>query len=144
MSLAGVYDRDNIFAKIMRGEAPCAKVYEDQAALAFLDLFPQTPGHTLVVPKGVEARNLLDFPPDAWGPYMAAVQRVARAVTRALAPDGVAIMQLNGAPAGQSVFHLHFHVLPRWEGAALKGHGKAGMADKTELAAMAEKIAAAL
>lgn len=144
MSLAGVYDSSNIFAKILRGEAPCFRVTEDEHALAFMDLFPQTRGHTLVIPKGVEARNLLDMPPDRLGPYMESVQRVARAVEKALAPDGITVMQFNGAPAGQTVFHLHFHILPRWEGAALKGHGGAAMADKADLETLAAQIAAAL
>jgi histidine triad (HIT) family protein len=143
MSLQGTYDRDNIFAKILRGEAPCAKVFEDEIALAFMDVFPQSPGHTLVVPK-TAARNFLDFPPDAVGPYLTRVQAVARAVERALEPDGLAIMQFNGAPSGQTVFHLHFHIVPRWEGRALGRHGATPMADKAELAKTAAKIAAAL
>lgn len=143
MSLTGVYDPANIFAKILRGEAPAAKVFEDDVALAFMDVFPQTRGHTLVIPK-FQTRNILDFPTDAFGPFMARVQRVAHAVEKALQPDGVAIMQLNGAPAGQTVFHFHFHVLPRWEGEQMKGHGKAGMADVAELNKLAARIAAAL
>ena len=143
MSLAGAYDPANIFAKILRGEMPCARVFEDELALAFMDVFPQTRGHTLVIPK-LAARNILDFPADAFGPYMARVQRVARAVETALKPDGLSVVQLNGAPAGQTVFHFHFHVLPRWEGVAMKGHGKAGMGDMAALAALAAEIAAAL
>lgn len=142
MSLHGPYDRDNIFAKILRGEAPAYRVYEDDAALAFLDIFPQTRGHTLVIPK-LEARTLLTFPADRWGPYMTAVHKTAAAVERALSPDGITIMQLNGAPAGQSVFHLHFHVLPRWTGVKMRGHGEGAMADKAEMEALAKQIAAA-
>jgi histidine triad (HIT) family protein len=144
MSLHGAYDDQNIFAKILRGEAPCAKVFEDDVALAMMDLFPQGRGHTLVLPKGVRARNFLDFPPDAIGAYLQRVQRVAKAIEAALKPDGVQIMQFNGGPAGQSVFHLHFHVIPRWEGQPLAIHGRAKMADKDELAAIAAQIAAAL
>lgn len=142
MSLHGPYDRDNIFAKILRGEAPCHRVYEDDAALAFLDIFPQSRGHTLVIPK-LEARTLLTFPAEGWAPFMAAVQKVAGAAERALKPDGLTVMQLNGAAGGQTVFHLHVHVLPRWDGEKLKGHGQAPMADKAEMAALAAQIAAA-
>jgi histidine triad (HIT) family protein len=143
MSLHGPYDPDNIFAKILRGQAPCAKVYEDDASFAFLDLFPQTRGHTLVIPKS-PTRTVLEFPAGDWGPYMAGVHRVTAAVERALKPDGIMLMQLNGAPAGQSVFHFHMHVLPRWTGEPLKGHGSAGMADAAALQALAAQIAAAL
>jgi histidine triad (HIT) family protein len=144
MTLHGDYDPANIFAKILRGEAPCVKVWEDDVALAFMDIFPQTPGHTLVVPKNVTARNLLDMPAERVGPYMERVQKIARAVEKALTPDGITIMQFNGAPAGQTVFHLHVHILPRYEGQALKGHGQAPMGDRTQLEALAEKIRAAL
>lgn len=144
MSLHGAYDDANIFAKILRGEAPCAKVFEDDVALAMMDLFPQSRGHTLVLPKAVRARNLLDLPRERVGPLMERVQRIAIAAEKALKPDGVAVMQFNGAPAGQSIFHLHFHVVPRWEGKAMVGHGQAKMADKDELAALAAQIAAAL
>ncbi|MDX2233907.1 MAG: HIT family protein [Hyphomonadaceae bacterium] len=143
MSLHGAYDPSNIFAKILRGEAPCARVFEDDVALAFMDVFPQVTGHTLVIPK-LAARTILDFPPDAFGPFMTRVHTVARAVEKALAPDGVMLMQLNGAPAGQTVFHCHFHILPRSEGEAMKGHGKASMADIGELNTLAARIAAAL
>jgi histidine triad (HIT) family protein len=143
MGLDGDYDRDNIFAKIVRGEMPAAKVYEDDVSLAFLDLFPQSQGHTLVLPK-VPARNLFDIEPDALQGLIVRVQKVARGVRTVLAPDGVTIMQFNGASSGQSVFHLHFHIVPRWEGAPIKGHGSASMADKEELAALAQKIASAI
>lgn len=144
MSLAGAYDESNIFARILRGELPSAKVFEDEVALAFMDAFPQTRGHTLVIPKAGGARNFLDFPAASVGPYMQRVQRIAIAVEQALKPDGLALMQLNGAPAGQTVYHLHFHILPRWEGEAMKGHGKAAMADMATLKALAAEIAAAL
>jgi histidine triad (HIT) family protein len=143
MGLDGDYDRDNIFAKILRGELPAATVYEDDAALAFLDLFPQSRGHTLVLPKA-PARNLFDADPAMLQDLIVRVQKVARGVRAALKPDGVTIMQFNGQAAGQSVFHLHFHIVPRWEGQAMRGHGQAGMADKEELAALARQISAAI
>ena len=142
MTLHAAYDPDNIFAKILRGEMPAVKVYEDETALAFMDVFPQSEGHTLIVPKGVEARNLLDMPADKLGPYMQAVQKVAKAVEAALTPEGLVVTQFNGAPAGQTVFHLHFHIIPRTEGESLKGHGTTGQADPAELEALAAKIRA--
>ena len=144
MSLDGVYDPANVFARVLRGELPAHKVYETADALAFMDLFPQSPGHVLVIPKGVAARNLLDLDPKALPSLMLAVQTVAKAVRKALNPDGLIVTQFNGAPAGQTVFHLHFHIIPRYEGTALKGHGQSGMADAGELAAMAARIAAAV
>ncbi|MEO1568177.1 MAG: HIT family protein [Pseudomonadota bacterium] len=144
MALHGVYETDNIFAKMLRGEIPAVKVMEDEVALAFMDIFPQSRGHTLVIPKGVEARNFLDLPTETVGPFLERVQRVARAVEAALKPDGVQVMQLNGAPAGQTVFHVHFHVIPRYEGAPLAGHGHGKQADMGELQTLAAEIAAAL
>lgn len=144
MSLSGAYEPGNIFGKILRGEAPCFKVYEDDFVLSFLDVFPQSEGHALVVPKAVSARNLLDLPAERLGPLFSGVQIVARAVEKALQPDGIRIAQFNGAPAGQTVFHLHVHVIPIYEGQALVGHGAAGMANKDELAALAQRIAAAV
>jgi histidine triad (HIT) family protein len=143
MSLAIDYDPNNIFAKILRGEMPCWKVYEDDHALAFLDIFPQGPGHTLVIPK-IAATNLLTFPSDAFGSYMASVQRVARGVEKAFAADGITVFQFNGAAGGQTVFHLHFHIIPRHEGVALIGHGKSGMADNSILQQHRDLIVAAL
>lgn len=144
MTLHDTYDPSNIFAKILRGEMPAVKVYEDDVALAFMDVFPQSEGHTLVVPKGVEARNLLDMPPEKLGPYMRVVQKVTQAVGAALTPDGIVVTQFNGAPAGQTVYHLHFHIIPRTEGEALGRHGGGSMADMGELEKLAEKIRAAL
>jgi len=144
MTLHAPYDPDNIFAKILRGEMPSVNVFEDDVALAFMDVFPQADGHTLVIPKQVEARNLLDMPPETLGPYMLRVQSVARAVEQALAPDGVTITQFNGAPAGQTVFHLHVHIIPRWDGVKLGHHGGGGMADPEKLETTAQKIRAKL
>ena len=142
MSLEGDYETGNIFAKILRGEIPSARVFEDEHVLAFMDVFPQTRGHTLVIPKLSQARNLLDVEPATLEQLILGVQRVARAVRAALAPDGIEITQFNGAAAGQTVFHLHFHILPRWEGEHLRPHAAGKMADARELAALAAQIAA--
>jgi len=139
MSLDGVYDPDNIFAKIVRGEAPCAKIFEDADTLAFMDAFPQGPGHILVVHKRSKARNLLEADAAEVAPIMATVQRVGRALIATLRPDGLAVMQFNGSASGQTVFHLHFHLIPRWNGQPLARHAQ-GMADARELAELAEKI----
>jgi histidine triad (HIT) family protein len=142
MSLDGTYDQGNIFAKILRGEAPCARIFEDEHVFAFMDVFPQSRGHALVIPKHSSARNLLEEEPAVLSPLILGVQRVARAVRAALQPDGVLVTQFNGAVAGQTIYHLHFHIIPRWEGVALKGHGVGGMADMAELKALADEIAA--
>ncbi len=143
MSLTGAYDEQNIFAKMLRGEVPRHSVFEDETALAFLDIFPQTRGHTLVVPT-IPARNFLEFPADHLGDYMTRVHRVAHAVRSALEPDGLTLIQFNGAPAGQTVFHLHFHIIPTYAGVAAAGHGQAARADDVELAGLASAIANAL
>ncbi|HUO23628.1 MAG TPA: HIT family protein [Caulobacteraceae bacterium] len=142
MSLDGDYDRDNIFAKILRGEVPAARVYEDSHVLAFMDVFPQSPGHLLVIAKHSHAQNLLEVEPEVLSHLILGVQRLARAVRAALHPDGIVVTQFNGAAAGQSVFHLHFHVIPRWEAQPPRPHGQGPMADPAELAALAERIAA--
>lgn len=141
MSLDGTYDADNIFAKILRGDMPAVRVFEDDHVMAFMDVFPQAKGHTLVIPKHSTARNFLEEAPELIGPLMLGVQRVARAVRSALKPDGLVITQFNGATAGQTVFHLHFHIIPRWEGVPLGRHAE-GMADMEELKALAEQISA--
>jgi histidine triad (HIT) family protein len=143
MSLEGVYDPDNIFAKIVRGEAPCAKVFEDIDTLAFMDVFPQGRGHTLVIHKRAMARNLLDADLGDVTPIMATSQRVGRAIIRSLSPDGLTVMQFNGEAAGQTIFHLHIHLIPRWRGTPLGRHAQ-GMADTAELAKLAKDIAAAI
>lgn len=140
MTLHADYDPTNIFAKILRAEMPSVKVFEDDVALAFMDVFPQSDGHTLVIPKQVQARNFLDMPTEALGAYMDRVQRVTRAVEKAMQPDGVVVTQFNGAPAGQTVFHLHFHIIPRWEGRSLAGHASGQMADIAYLEEIANKI----
>ena len=136
------YDDTNIFAKILRGELPAHRVYEDEAVIAFMDVMPQGTGHALVVPRA-PSRNLLDADPATLGPLFAAVRKVARAVKAAFAADGVTVMQFNEPASGQTVYHLHVHVIPRFEGIALKPH--TGAMEKPEvLAANAEKIKAAL
>lgn len=144
MSLHHVYDPDNIFAKILRGEIPSVKVWEDDHVLAFMDVFPQSEGHVLVISKTSTACSLLEIEPEALTRLTAAVQRSARAVVKALSPDGFQILQYNGDAGGQTVFHLHFHIVPRWAGRPLKGHGHAPMADPAALGALAGRIAAAL
>ena len=109
------YDDSNVFAKILRGELPAHKVYEDEQTLAFMDIMPRGKGHTLVIPK-TPARNILDATPEQLAACMATVQRIARAVMKAFDAPGVTIQQFNESAGGQVVFHLHFHVLPRWEG----------------------------
>lgn len=144
MSLDGRYDADNIFAKIIRGEIPSVKLFEDDKVLAFMDVFPQSRGHALVISKTSQARNILEMEPAVLADVVAATQKLAKAVNAALKPDGLVVTQFNGAPAGQTVFHLHFHVIPRYEGEALGRHGEGGMADIEDLKALAAKIAAAL
>jgi len=136
------YDPDNVFAKILRGEIPCNKVYEDQFALAFHDIHPQAPVHVLVIPKA-PARGLLDAEPESLAALMASVQRVARAVKAAFQADGLTLFQFNEPAGGQTVFHLHVHVIPRREGVPLKRH-EGGMADNAVLAEHAARIRAAL
>ena len=144
MSLDGRYDADNIFAKIIRGEIPSVKLFEDDKVLAFMDVFPQSRGHALVISKISQARNILEVEPEVLGDLAAATQKLVRAVVSALKPDGVVVTQFNGAPAGQTIFHLHFHVIPRYEGEALGRHGEGGMANVEDLKALAAKISAAL
>ena len=144
MSLDGTYDDQNVFAKIVRGEIPSVKIFEDDEVLAFMDAFPQAKGHCLVISKTSKARNLLDAEPKTLGRVIGATQKLARAVRAALNPDGITVMQFNGAPAGQTVYHLHFHVIPRWEGEPLGRHGGGQMADMGELSELAQRISAKL
>jgi histidine triad (HIT) family protein len=113
------YDQNNIFAKILRGELPCHKVYEDEKALAFLDIMPRAPGHTLVLPKA-PARNILDVAPDDLAHVMKVAQKIAQAGMKAFGADGVTIQQFNESAGGQVVFHLHVHVIPRKQDTPLK------------------------
>lgn len=132
------YDPNNIFARILRGELPCHRVYEDEHCLAFLDIMPQGHGHTLVIPKS-PAVDLTDISPDPLKHLIMTVQHLAPRVRDAVGAEGFLILQFNGAAAGQTVFHIHFHIIPRWEGVALKSHGRE-MADPAELTKTAETI----
>lgn len=136
------YDNNNIFAKILRGEAPCIKVYEDDKTLAFMDLMPQADGHVLIVPKE-PAETLLDLSEAGAMAAISTTRRIAIAVKKALGVEGLHIAQLNGAAAGQTVPHIHFHVIPHEEGTVLRMHARHRAADE-DLQAMAERIKAFL
>ena len=136
------YDTNNIFAKILRGELPCHKVYEDDGALAFLDIMPRAPGHTLVLPKA-PARNLLDIDPSDLAHVMQVAQKIAKAQISVFRADGITLQQFNESAGGQVVFHLHVHVIPRKDGIALKP--PASVKEETAvLSDQALKLAAAL
>ncbi len=132
------YDSENIFAKILRGEAPAVKVFEDEFALAFMDVMPQIDGHTLVIPKD-DAETILDVDPEILGKTARTVQVVGAAVQAAFAAPGFMVAQLNGSAAGQTVPHLHFHILPRYEGLEFKMHARE-MADFELLETHAQRI----
>ncbi len=136
------YDPTNIFARILSGEIPCVKVFEDDAVLVMMDLFPQSRGHTLVLPKAA-SRNLFDADPEALARVARDLPRFARAVKAATKADGLRVAQFNEAPAGQTVFHLHFHLIPIYAGIELGRHGQ-GKADEADLAELAAAIAAEL
>jgi histidine triad (HIT) family protein len=140
--MAAAYDPQNIFAKILRGELPCHKVYEDDKVFAFLDIMPRAPGHTLVLPKAA-ARNLLDVEPDDLAAVARAAQKIAKAAMQVFSADGITIQQFNEGAGGQVVFHLHIHVIPRKAGVAMKP--PASEKEKPEvLSDHALKLAAAL
>ena len=139
MSLHGQYDDQNIFAQIIRGEAPCYTLYEDEHVLAFLDVFPQSYGHTLVIPKRSAARNILEIDADSLSKMMVVVQKLTAVLVAELAPVGVQVAQFNGAPAGQTVFHIHMHIVPRFEGEALAVHA-GGKAQPQALAALQARL----
>ena len=136
------YDSQNIFAKILRGEIPCVKIYEDAKTLAFMDVMPESDGHVLVVPKE-PAQDIFDLSADGLTAMMLTTQKVAKAVDKALRPDGIQLKQYNRAPAGQSIFHVHFHIVPRWEDVGLAPHGKV-MVEAAKLEPIAAKIRSAL
>ena len=144
MSLTAPYDDQNVFARILRGEIPCVRVWEDDRVLAFMDVFPQSEGHVLLISKASRAQNVLEVEPEVMAELAEGVRRTARAAVRALGAEGVKIMQYNGDAGGQTVFHLHFHVIPRWADRPMKGHGHAPMADMDQLRAIAARIAAAM
>lgn len=135
------YDQDNIFAKILRGEMPCHKIYEDTNTFAFLDIMPRADGHTLIIPKS-PSRNLLDAANADLATTIAVVKTIGRAAMTAFDAPGLLVQQFNEAEAGQIVFHLHFHILPRHDGVPLRPPGQMG--DNDVLAIHAEKIRAAL
>ncbi len=136
------YDSNNPFARILRGELPCIRVYEDEDTLAFMDIMPQSDGHTLIVPRQ-GGETLLDTPPQAVAAAMLTTQRIARAVDAAFAPRGIVITQFNRAPAGQTVFHLHLHVIPVYAEGAWRMHART-QADFAVLEEHAARIRAAL
>ena len=137
------YDPNNIFAKIIRGEAPCMKVFEDADTLAFMDVMPQADGHVLVIPKREQAEGFLDLSADGAAALIRTTHKVAKAVKKGMNAPGLMIAQLNGAAAGQTVFHIHFHIIPRAAGAEFRLHARQ-MEDMNKLKAFAEKIKAAL
>ncbi len=140
--MSAAYDTTNIFAKILRGEIPCYKIFEDDVALAFMDIMPRTQGHCLVIPKA-PARNLLEIAPDDLSKLILRVQKLAQAAKTAMHADGITLHQYNEPAGGQSVFHLHFHIMPRYTGVELLPH--LGPMEKPEvLEANRAKIAAAL
>lgn len=136
------YDQDNIFAKILRGEMPCHKIYEDDANFGFMDIMPRGDGHCLVIPKA-PVRNILDASDGVLSALYPAVAKVSRAAKQAFDADGLTIQQFNEPAGGQIVFHLHVHVIPRFEGIKLRPH-TGEMADGGILASQAEKIRAVL
>lgn len=136
------YDPNNIFAKIIRGEVPAFRVYEDERTLAFMDVMPQSDGHTLVLPKA-PAENLFDLEPEMAGAVIRTGQKVAAAVKRAFGAAGITLMQFNGEVAGQTVFHFHLHILPRYADQPLRSHGRK-MADAAVLEQHAERVRQAL
>lgn len=139
--MAAAYDSNNIFGKILRGEIPAHKVYEDEMALAFMDIMPRAEGHVLVIPKE-GARNLLDVSPETLAELMKRVQHVAKALHAAFEADGLTLHQFNESAGGQVIYHLHFHLLPRWDGVSLRPPGT--MADNEKLAEQAARIRAAM
>ncbi|WP_217474934.1 HIT family protein [Stutzerimonas stutzeri] len=143
MSLTTAYDPQNIFAQIIRGDAPCYRLYEDDDVLAFLDLFPQSYGHALVIPKRSAACNLLDVDTEALCKVMTVVQKLTRVIADELQPDGVQIAQFNGAPAGQTVFHIHVHIVPRYAGEGLGIHA-AHKAEPAELEKLQARLVEAI
>jgi histidine triad (HIT) family protein len=137
------YDSSNIFAKMLRGEVPAHRVFEDGVVLVTMDIFPQSRGHMLVIPKA-QSRNLLDADPAELAVVAPYLPRLSRALMTATKADGLRVMQFNEAPSGQTVFHLHFHLIPVYEGVELGRHAGGGRADDAELAVLAKAIAAEL
>ncbi len=140
MSLSIPYDANNVFAKILRGELPANMVFSDDVAIGIMDLYPQSPGHCLIIPRHPGA-TVLDIPAPLLGAVMQRVQAAAKAVVEAFSPDGIILTQFNGAPAGQTVFHLHFHLIPRYDSLAMGRHGQGQKADAETLRTQAAKLA---
>jgi histidine triad (HIT) family protein len=136
------YDPDNIFAKILKGEVPACRVYEDEHTLVFMDVMPQSDGHALVLPKS-QAENIFDLEPDMAAAVMRTGQKIAKAAKKAFKADGITLMQFNEPAGGQTVFHFHLHVVPRYTGAPLRSHGRS-MADPKRLEEQAQRLRAAL
>ena len=136
------YDDQNVFAKILRGELPCEKLYEDEHTMAIMDIMPRGDGHCLVIPKA-PARNILDVSEQSLAAVISTTKRLAAAAKKAFGADGVTIQQFNEAAGGQIIFHLHFHIIPRFEGVSMKPHSGT-MEDKDVLKANADKIRATL
>jgi histidine triad (HIT) family protein len=136
------YDHGNIFAKILRGEMPAHKFYEDTHTIAILDVMPQSDGHSLIIPK-CAAENIFELDPAYASAAMLAGQLIARTIREVYAADGITLMQFNGSEAGQTVFHFHLHVIPRYAGRPLRSHGR-GFADPALLAEQAVRLRAAL
>ncbi len=136
------YDPQNVFARILRGELPCTKICEDRATLAIMDIMPQADGHSLVITRE-PAETIFDLSPEAAAACIVTTQRIARAAQKALRAPGILISQINGSAAGQSVPHVHFHIIPRWPGVPLKRHGSE-RADPSRIEEYARRIIAAL
>jgi len=139
--MAVAYDPQNVFARVLRGDIPAHKVYEDDVALAIMDIMPRAEGHVLVIPKQ-PSRGLIDIEPQNLGQLITRVQHVAKAVKAGLGADGLTLQQFNESAGGQVIFHLHFHILPRWDGVALRPPGS--MANNEKLKEQAEKIRGAM
>ncbi|MEE4888652.1 HIT family protein [Pseudomonas alliivorans] len=139
MSLEGTYDSKNIFSLIIEGSAPAYTFYDDDCVMAFLDVFPQSYGHVLVIPKQTQARNILDVDTETLSKIIVVVQRLSKVLSEELKPDGIQIVQFNGSAAGQTVYHLHFHIIPRWSGEGVGAHGK-NSADPAELESLQKRL----
>jgi histidine triad (HIT) family protein len=140
--VTAAYDPNNIFAKILRCEAPCVRLFEDEVSLAFMDIMPRADGHALIIPKA-PARNIFDISPADLARFAPSVQRLAQAAMKGMAAEGISVMQFNESAGGQVVFHLHFHILPRWTGVQLRPPG-GPIASADQLEPAAAKIRAAL
>lgn len=133
---------DTVFDLILRGEIPCARIYEDEQLLSFMDAFPQSKGHALIIPK-LKCESLFDIDEESLGAVVRFSKKLASAQRKVLQADGIRVCQFNGAAAGQTVFYYHMHLIPMWQGKSLDAHG-GGMADAAELAALAQQLAEAL